>query len=156
MLLNSDWLRKGSGPFASFSGETSATKPVEKNNLRMGVLLAEVHEKEGMLLLYILAENTSDTRMINFVEDLNRPAKAYEIKLTDEFGNKYHRPTSLNHPTLRMGLVGLRPEEFVIFILPAFQPVDKAKQLSLELSSLIIDSEEKYQFKIPLKKETVT
>src|SRR5262249_421352 len=103
LLLNSDWLRKGTGPFAAFSGETSDTKSVEKSNLRMGVLLAEVHETEDVeLLLYILAENTSDTRIIHFVENLKWPGKAYEIKLTDEFGNKYHLPTELNHPTLRM------------------------------------------------------
>ena len=136
LLLNPDRLSKGSGPIAILSGETTATKPVEKSNLRMDVLLLELYGKKDSLSLYILAENTSDTRIVNFVENVNRPAKAYEMKLTDEFGNKYHRPTTLNHPTLRLGLVGLRPKEFVIFMLPAFQPVDKAKRLSLELSSL--------------------
>jgi GYF domain 2 len=140
-ILISGLLRTPISPLALFSGESSGDNGVEKNDCRIGVLLAEVDPSTivptQQLRIFVLAENTSDTRIVPF--DFGG------AQLTDEFENKYDAGSVM--------LQALRPKEFRIFVVGAPVPVDKAKQLSLELS-IFMDG--KYRFRMPIKREKVT
>jgi hypothetical protein len=87
---------------------------------------------------------------------MNRPVVKYEFKLTDEFGNKYQPQLKRDHPFLTRGMMGMTPKSFAVFRLPIAKPVEPATRLSLELPSLVVESDEKYRFSIPIKRETIT
>jgi hypothetical protein len=120
-------------------------------DFRMGILLVEADP--GVTLLYVLAENVSDRRQINFIDDPNVVYGGYDVKATDELGNNYRRPLPLNHPTIRLGVVAMRPGEFILFKVPIMEPVEKAKSLSVELPSLVVGSKDVFRLRLPLKAE---
>ena len=137
---------------------TPAAETASSGDLYIGILLVEVEEHRlgNSIVIFVLAENRSDRRKIDFVKDLNQPARTHVVRITDDIGNKYHRTSQLNHPLLRLGLLGLPPNEFVIYALPALEVIDKAKYLYIDMSSLVMDSDERFKFKIPIKVEKLT
>jgi hypothetical protein len=138
----------------TLEGWKPATKSVTKGDLRMGVLLvAEL----DMSAVFVLAENRSETRKIDFVDNMYGEDRKYDIKITDEFGNKYKLPFPLNaNRLLTQSGVGLRPGEFTILLFPCTSSVAKAKYLYVEVPSLDVESQDVYKFKVPIKAETVT
>jgi hypothetical protein len=141
-------------PDLSHVGWTSGVDSASSGPLQVSVLLVEL--EQGMSVIYLLAENRSDTQKIDFAKDLNTPNRPHIVKITDEFDNQYQLPARLNHPLIIQGILGLRPKEFVIYVMPAQVPVDKAQRLYLEMSSLVIESDDTFKFKLPIKRETIT
>src|SRR5262249_34453000 len=66
-------------------GWGNASSSATNGDLRLGVLLIDVQDEPAVL--FVLAENTSTTKKIDFVDDLSRPIPAYPFQVTDEFGN---------------------------------------------------------------------
>jgi hypothetical protein len=127
---------------------------VGKGDLRLGVLLVEADRTEAMM--YVLAENRSDARKVDFLDNLGQAGRPYALAVTDDLGNKYQLAAGLNHPTLRLGVGELRPKEFLVFEVLCEEPVEKARCLNVDLPSLDVRSDEHFRFRLPVQRETLT
>jgi predicted RNA-binding Zn-ribbon protein involved in translation (DUF1610 family) len=146
--------RPGGGDAAPGKGTTeAAVTEATAGDLRMSILMVGADGGGGVL--YVLAENVSDGRLINFIDDPAAEYHGFDLKVTDELGNNYRRPWPLNHPTIGLGVVAMRPGEYFIFELPIMEPVEKAKSLSVELPSLVVDSKSVFRYRLPLKADQV-
>jgi hypothetical protein len=127
------------------------TESVDEDGLYVGVLLVEEGE------MYFLVENRSKTRLFTFIDPGNMDdwTTTYEIKVTDEFSNKYN-VTGLKFRGVKDGPYDLRPGDYWIFGEPINGPVDRATRLYVEFPSRMVKSKGKFTFQIPITRESLT
>jgi hypothetical protein len=130
----------------------------------MSILLVVEEPKLEWIAIWSLAENVSDNHIITFADQLTLARQSYSIEVRDDLGNKYahHNPLGIAFVQSRFpgggwyGGTVLRPKKFAFFIHHCTTPVENAKTLHGELPSHAIDCVEKFRFRIPIKRETVT
>jgi hypothetical protein len=106
-----------------------------------------------MIFIYVLAENRSDTKYIRFLEK-NTVISSYTANVTDDLGNKYTYPYQTPFPAFPLTF-GLGPRQHFVYQVRALTPVSKAKQLHIELGSLVAGSPKNCKLTVGLKNETI-
>jgi hypothetical protein len=158
---------RGSPVRDALEGWTPATKSARNDDLRMSILLVVEEPRLELIEICSLSENVSDNHIITFADASSRAKQAEAIEVRDDLGNKYARPNPFGIGSVRYwfpgwnrwaGLGGdaLRPKKIAYFDFLCPAPLEKAKMLYVELPSHVIGSVEKFRFRIPIKRETVT
>jgi hypothetical protein len=124
------------------------TESVDEDGLNVGVLLVDQN------LVFFLVENRSKTRMIDFKDLLKDNKSTYEIKITDEFGNKYSF-SGFGHPARHEVLFSLRPGDFWVFGQWIEPPVERAKYLYMEVPPRMLGNRKGFSLKVPITRETL-